>query len=74
MGIVESDQAFAVRAVQGEAVAQPMRTFGARFNPLDDKLDEVLTRRVGKKYLPVEKQKGVKTLVMRLPAHIYVII
>jgi hypothetical protein len=51
-----------------------MRTFGARFNPLDDELDEMLTRRVGKKYLPVEKQKGVKTLVMRFPAHIYVII
>jgi hypothetical protein len=34
----------------------------------------MLARRVGKKYLPVEKQKGVKTLVMRFPAHIYVII
>ena len=55
MGIVETDQAFAVLAVQGEAVAQPMRTFGARFNPLDDELDEMLARHVGKKYLPVEK-------------------
>ena len=51
-----------------------MRTFGARFNPLDDELDEMLTRRVSKKYLPVQKQKGVKTLIMRFPAHIYVII
>jgi hypothetical protein len=34
----------------------------------------VLTRRVGKKYLPVEEQKGIKALVMRFPAHIYVII
>jgi hypothetical protein len=44
-----------------------MRTFGARFNPLDDELDEMLAGRVGKKYLPVENQKGVKTLVRRFP-------
>jgi hypothetical protein len=73
MSIVEADQAFAALAVQGEAVAQSMRTFGARFNPLDDELDEMLAGRVGKKYLPVEKQKGVKTLIMRFSAHIYVI-
>jgi hypothetical protein len=29
----------------------------------------MLARRVGKKYLPVQKQKSVKTLIMRFPAH-----
>jgi len=73
MSIVESDQAFAVFAMQAKAIAQSMRTLRTRFNPLDRELDEILACRVGKEHVAVEKQEGVKARIACLLTHVYVI-
>ena len=66
MGVVESDQTVAVLGMQGQAVAQPMRTVGRWLDTLHYELDEMPALRVGEEDFSVKQQQGIERGVTRL--------
>lgn len=54
MGIVETDEPFAIRAVKCQRVAEPVRSCSRNRHAPNDKLHPMTTRRIDDEHLPIQ--------------------
>lgn len=65
MGIVETDQPFPVRPMQGQGIVETVRLLGRNRHAIDDEPDPIPAIRIDDEHLTVEIEKHVERRIPR---------